>query len=106
MKFREVGNALVVPGKRFPHKAFEFRKFWTAALEQAGIEDFRFHDLRHSCASFLAASGASLPEIGEVLGHKSMQSTNRYSHLTADRKQELTDNVFGGLLKGNRSLQP
>lgn len=61
---------------RFPRTA------WRAALELAGIEDCRFHDLRHSAASYLAQSGASLPEIAEVLGTRTLQGVRRYSHLT------------------------
>lgn len=58
------------------------RAAWRSALESAAIRDFRFHDLRHSAASYLARSGASLPEIAEILGHKSLQGVRRYSHLT------------------------
>lgn len=58
------------------------RAAWKTALESAAIRDFRFHDLRHSAAYYLARSGASLPEIAEILGHKSLQGVRRYSHLT------------------------
>jgi integrase len=51
------------------------------ALEEAKIEDFRFHDLRHTAASYLAMSGATLLEIGAVLGHKTAAMTKRYAHL-------------------------
>jgi len=44
----------------------------------------RFHDLRHTAASFLAKGGASLPEIGAILGHKSAAMTKRYSHFAQD----------------------
>ena len=44
--------------------------------------DFRFHDLRHSCASYLAMTGASLVEIAAVLGHKTLQMVQRYAHLS------------------------
>jgi integrase len=54
---------------------------WYAMRDAAGLEDFRWHDLRHSCASFLAMKGATLLEIGSVLGHKSPSMTMRYSHL-------------------------
>lgn len=63
------------------------------ALVDAAIVDFRFHDLRHSCASYLAQSGASLVQIADVLGHKSLDATRRYSHLTVDHK--LVHNVLG-----------
>lgn len=56
-------------------------KRWRRILTATKIKDFRWHDLRHSCASFLAQHGATLLEIGSVLGHKSPSTTNRYSHL-------------------------
>ena len=52
------------------------------AVERAGITDFRFHDLRHSAASYLAMNGASLMEIAAVLGHKTLQMVQRYAHLS------------------------
>lgn len=54
---------------------------WRILREAAGLADFRWHDMRHSCASFLAQQGASLLEIGSVLGHRSPTVTARYSHL-------------------------
>lgn len=60
----------------------ELRKHWYAAMTAAGIEDFRFHDLRHSAASYLAMNGATLAEIAEVLGHKTLQMVKRYAHLS------------------------
>jgi integrase len=55
---------------------------WQRARQQAGIADFRFHDLRHSVASYLAMNGASLMEIAVVLGHKTLEMVRRYAHLT------------------------
>jgi integrase len=66
-------------GQPFDKDALEYH--WKAVRSQAGLKDFRWHDLRHSCASYLAQSGASLLEIGSVLGHKSPSVTMRYSHL-------------------------
>jgi integrase len=63
-----------------------FDSYWHEALKAACIEDFRFHDLRHTCASYLAGQGASLLEIGNVLGHRTMQMTMRYAHLTQTHK--------------------
>ena len=60
----------------------EIKKHWNKAVEDSNLKDFRFHDLRHSCASYLAMNGASLAEIGDILGHKTVQMTKRYSHLT------------------------
>jgi integrase len=59
---------------------------WHAALDAAGIKGFRFHDLRHTCASYLAAQKCSLLEIADVLGHKTLAMVKRYSHLVVDHK--------------------
>jgi len=63
-----------------------FDAHWYAALARAGIDDFRFHDLRHTCASYLAAQGSSLLEIADVLGHRTMAMVKRYSHLAEGHK--------------------
>ena len=63
-----------------------FDAHWYAALGRAGIDDFRFHDLRHTCASYLAAQGSSLLEIADVLGHRTMAMVKRYSHLAEGHK--------------------
>jgi integrase len=58
---------------------------WRRIRRAAKLADFKWHDLRHSCASFLAQAGGSLPEIAHVLGHKSTLVAARYSHLVAGR---------------------
>lgn len=52
----------------------------------AKIDNFKWHDLRHCCGSYLAQNGASLLEIATVLGHKSLQATQRYAHLIPGAK--------------------
>lgn len=78
---RRVDSSLVFP-RRDGKRGLNIRKPWEDVLTAAKIEDFRFHDLRHSCASYLAMNGASLPEIAEILGHKSYDMVKRYAHLT------------------------
>lgn len=63
-----------------------FNKAWRASLKEAGIEDFHFHDLRHTFASNLLLSGASLKDVKEMIGHSDISMTDRYSHLTLDHK--------------------
>ena len=63
-------------------RALELRYFWTQALRGAGIDNFRFHDLRHTAASYLAMTGATTNEIAEILGHKTLAMVQRYAHLT------------------------
>ena len=77
--------------------AYCFTKPWKRALEDGEIKDFRFHDLRHSCASYLAQSGASLLEIADVLGHKQISVTKRYAHLCIEHKSSLINRVLGGI---------
>ena len=55
---------------------------WQAALSKAQIDDFRFHDLRHTFASRMAMNGATLAEIAAVLGHRTLAMVSRYAHLT------------------------
>jgi integrase len=64
-----------------PWDKFYLSYRWQAVRTAAGLTDFRWHDLRHSCASFLAQSGATLVEIGSVLGHSSPSITAKYAHL-------------------------
>lgn len=68
---------------------FDLRKPWYAAIADAGLKGFRFHDLRHTAALFLAKGGVSLAEIGAVLGHKSVAMTKRYSHFARSHLGEV-----------------
>lgn len=97
-KFRGIGDALVFPSEKLPRRPFHFQKQWLKALKDVGLNDFRFHDLRHSCASYLAMSGCSLIEVAEVLGHKSILTTKRYAHLSTDQKAKVVSRVFDKLI--------
>lgn len=63
--------------------SIDIRQAWETAMKRAELCDFRFHDLRHTAASNFAMSGSSLLEIGAVLGHRSIASTKRYTHLSS-----------------------
>jgi integrase len=71
-------------------KPFDITRSWKKAIKSAEIENFRFHDLRHTTASYLAEQGKSQVQIAEMLGHKTLQMVKRYSHLTESHKKELT----------------
>jgi integrase len=60
------------------------RRYFTEALRDAKIAGFRFHDLRHTCASHMAMQGIDLLTIAKVLGHSSTVMTQRYAHLAED----------------------
>jgi len=95
--FNTKDNSLIFASTVKPDKPYCFTKPWYKALKDADIEDFRFHDLRHSCASYLAMNGASLLEIADVLGHKQIQMTKRYAHLCIEHKSSLINRVMGGI---------
>lgn len=71
----------------------EIKKAWASLLKTAGITGLRAHDLRHSFASQLASSGASLPLIGALLGHSNPATTARYAHLFSDVQREAVEKV-------------
>ena len=75
-------NSLVFPASHSPLKPIDIRSAWETTLRKAEIFNFRFHDLRHTTASYLAMNQASLLEIGILLGHKTVQMTKRYAHLS------------------------
>lgn len=70
-----------------------FRRRWAAALKAAGIEDFRFHDLRHTFASWARQGGADIADICEALGHSSPAMSMRYAHVKADEHVTAFDRV-------------
>lgn len=106
-KLRVLGCDYVFPSKKaakgkdgkFLYQPIDIRTAWENALKKAGIENFRFHDLRHSAASYLAMNGASLAEIAEVLGHKTLQMVKRYAHLseahTSSVVSRMNERIFG-----------
>jgi integrase len=74
-----------------------FRSAWESALVVAGIEDLRFHDLRHTFASWLIQRGHTLREVQEAPGHQTITMTMRYSHLAPDHLRAavaVLDDVF------------
>jgi site-specific recombinase XerD len=58
------------------------RYWWEAAVEEAKLEDFHWHDLRHCFASSLVMAGVDLRTVAQLLGHRTLQMVMRYSHLS------------------------
>jgi integrase len=73
-----------------------WRRGFDAALRAAGVDNFRWHDMRHSFASRLAHSGLPISELAALLGHSQIQTTLRYANPTAETLQKATDilNLF------------
>lgn len=81
-----------------PGRAMRTERAFREACAAARIENFRFHDLRHCCASYLAQHGASLLEIADTLGHRQLQMVRRYAHLSVANKAALAERVFGEIV--------
>ncbi len=96
-KVRRIGCDLVFPGRT--GEPLEVVKTFAKVARRAGLEDFRFHDLRHTAASELAMGGATLAEIAEVLGHKTLAMVKRYSHMAEGHTRAVLERmnarVFG-----------
>lgn len=85
-------------GRVFPAPVHVVEKAWQAARTAAGLEDVRFHDLRHTAASYLAMSGASLLDIASILGHRTLAMVRRYSHLSEQHTTAAVDRMAAKFL--------
>jgi len=74
--------------KKFLDKPKSFEKAWDNALEESGIKDFKYHDLRHTSASYMVMAGVTLSAVCEVLGHSDISQTYKYAHLAPSHLQE------------------
>ncbi len=96
-KVRRIDSNFVFPGRGM--KPADIEAAWQGAREQAELKDFRFHDLRHSAASQFLESGATLAQLAEILGHKTLQMVKRYSHLSDEHAaglvERMNERVFG-----------
>lgn len=75
-----------------------FRKRWIAAVKAAGLADVRFHDLRHTFASWARQAGADIADICEALGHSDVSMTMRYAHIKPDEHETAFDRVAATFL--------
>ena len=78
---RQADSPWVFPGRDPGTRMASLNGSWQVVRTEAGLEDVRIHDLRHSFASRALALGESLPMIGKLLGHRQVQTTARYAHL-------------------------
>ena len=98
-KVPRIDTDLVFPSRADRHKHFDFRRPFQMAIKAAQIEDFRWHDLRHCAASYLVMAGVDMRTVAEILGHKTMQMTQRYTHLSPehlkDAVSKMNHKIFG-----------
>jgi integrase len=94
-RFKDSLNQLIFASKQIQTQPFSFESRWHQALQKAKVKNFHFHDLRHSCASYLVQNHATLVEVGDVLGHRDLRTTRRYAHLAVEHKMNLVNRVLG-----------
>ena len=78
-----------------------YRSAWERAVNVSKVADFRFHDLRHTFASWSVQRGASLHEVKDLLGHHSVAMVLRYAHLAPENLRSAVSRLDGVL-----SLEP
>ena len=103
---RRTGSPWVFPASRGDHHFQGTPRIWERIREEAGLEDVRIHDLRHTYASVAVDQGYSPQEIGRFLGHKSPTATARYSHLRNDplrQKANLMGDYLASLTNSGQS---
>lgn len=79
---------------------YNYQAHWKQAKEAAGVEDFRFHDLRHAFTTAALRAGMNPVMVQLVTGHKSSQMLKRYSHLTKDVAEQVSASVIAAVELG------
>jgi integrase len=97
---RDFGRVRLLEDDQVFPRLTGFRKAWERAIKVAKVDNFRFHDLRHTAASYLAMGGATPSEIAEVTGHKTLQMVKRYAHLSDAHISGVVDRM--GVARGLR----
>ena len=87
-------DSLIFPSTKADRKPIDIRSAWEKALHKANIKNFVFHSLRHTTASYLAMEHVSLIEIAALLGHKTLQTTKRYAHLSDKHLHQTAEKIL------------
>ncbi len=71
-------------GERYPFSQQGWDRKWRKARKDAGVSDFRFHDLRHTTATRIIRNSGNLKAVSNLLGHTDIRTTSRYAHVGSD----------------------
>ncbi len=94
------GGAYVFPSPRNPAGPLSPNlHFWPRARREAGLEDVRLHDLRHTVASQAVARGVPLPTVARMLGHAQPTMTLRYAHVGDHEVQDAAERVGASIVE-------
>lgn len=110
LQSRERKSEYVFPSPITNRKLDNIKRSFRGAVDKAGIEDFRFHDLRHTAATRMAEAGADAFTIMRILGHSDIRMTSRYTHPTEVALQRAVANLevfshFGNVLAAEQKWQ-
>jgi len=105
---RMLHNPFVFPGEKpgQPMKNGIKHSDWVKYLQAAGIENLHWHDLRHTFASWLVMEGVDLYKVKQLLGHESIEMTQRYAHLAPESVQREVDVLMNRVPSKVPSVQP
>lgn len=95
-KLRELNYSeeYVFANPKTGNRYYEIDRCWRDCLEEAQIENFRFHDLRHTVGTRLAAKGVPVNVIQEILAHSDIRTTMKYVHLVEGSKREAMNSIL------------
>ena len=104
-------NEFVFPSPRTGGKLGDIKRSFRRAVKEAKIQDFRFHDLRHTAATRMADNGADAFTLATILGHSDIRMTARYTHATDSAIHRAVANLdnepdFGNELATKQKGQP
>ncbi len=89
---RAVGSVFVCPETK-SERQHDWRRWFEDCCTKAGLDDFHWHDLRHTFASRLVIAGVGMRTLQELLGHKTLAMTQRYAHLSQTHRQESVEKL-------------
>ncbi|MEV0490743.1 tyrosine-type recombinase/integrase [Streptomyces atratus] len=95
----------LLPGSDGQLRRNNFRRIWLRSVEEAGLGDVHFHDLRHTGNTLAATGGATTRELMQRMGHSSVRAALIYQHLVNGRDHAIAAQVDEQIKKG-RPAEP
>jgi integrase len=104
MKVVNLNSPYIFVNKNRPFYKMELQRGFKKALKTTGIEDFRFHDLRHCFATWNREAGVDINTLADLLGHKDTRMTRRYAHVTQGRLSKAVELLEKSFEEYNNSI--